>query len=234
MFTEMVSSPRTWVILIVHWSTIPHSCGPCTAWYVFYHTYVRELRPYRPFPKFCAIKAVVFFAFWQSVLIAGAVSDNIIAQPAETLYTPGEISDGLQDLIIAIEMFIAAWFHLYAFSHQDYKQDGAEKLSVCKMIHTIFDIKDVAADLKVHAKVHAKIHQKVIGKIKGDSKPDRSETEMFHELSPESSVTSGVRSESENGMVIVTNGLGVSVTIEAERSPISSSVPEAYPEPSSV
>jgi len=140
---------------------------------LFYHTYVKELAPYRPFPKFCAIKAVVFFAFWQSVIIAGAVSDGIIAKPAETLYTSEEISAGLQDLIIAIEMFFAAWFHLYAFSHQDYKQDGAERLSVFQMIATIFDVKDVAVDLHTHAKVHAD----VIKRIVKDSKPDRTDME---------------------------------------------------------
>lgn len=157
----------------------------------FYHTFGKELAPYRPFPKFCAIKAVVFFAFWQSVIIAGAVSNGYIAKPAETLYSPHEISAGLQDLIIAIEMFIAAWFHLYAFSHQDYKKDGAEKLSVFQMIHTIFDVKDVAVDLKIHAKVHAN----VIKKIKKDnlnSKSDRqgdSDVENSVSLMPTKTVT---------------------------------------------
>lgn len=145
---------------------------------LFYHTYLRELAPYRPFPKFCAIKAVVFFAFWQSVVIAGFVSNNIIRKPAESLYTSQEISAGLQDLIIAIEMFFAAWFHLYAFSHQDYKRDGAEKLSVFAMIATIFDVTDVAVDLKNHAKVHAK----VIKKLKG---PNEKAAEIEVEVSAE-------------------------------------------------
>jgi len=122
----------------------------------FYHNYHKELSPYRPFPKFLSIKLVVFFAFWQSIIIAGAVSDKLIAAPAESLYTTQDVSTGLQDLIICVEMFIAAWFHIYAFSYQDYKRRDAEKLTFCGMVVTVFDVKDVAGDLKHHAKVHAK------------------------------------------------------------------------------
>jgi len=155
-----------------------YNCAQLWAMYcllVFYHNFHKQLKPYRPFPKFLAIKLVVFLSFWQSVVIAGAVSDKIIRAPVDSLYTDAEVSEGLQDLIICIEMFLAAWLHIFAFSHQDYKRDGAEKLTICGMIKTIFDVKDVAVDLKYHAKAHAN----AIKRIKAEhSKGDRSETEM--------------------------------------------------------
>jgi hypothetical protein len=47
---------------------------------LFYIAYKQELEPSRPFPKLLAIKAVVFFSFWQACLITllgmtGAVQD---------------------------------------------------------------------------------------------------------------------------------------------------------------
>jgi len=40
---------------------------------MFYFTIREDLKEYSPFYKFLAVKLVIFFSFWQSVLIEGLV-----------------------------------------------------------------------------------------------------------------------------------------------------------------
>lgn len=44
----------------------------------FYSTLKKKLQPYGPVGKFLCIKFVIFFAFWQSVVIAILVRSNVI------------------------------------------------------------------------------------------------------------------------------------------------------------
>ena len=49
------------------------NCSQCWALYclvLFYHVLKEELRPIRPLPKFLIVKAVVFFSWWQNIIIA--------------------------------------------------------------------------------------------------------------------------------------------------------------------
>src|SRR4051794_10800893 len=59
-----------------------------------------------------------FFTFWQSVLVAGLVHFHILGG-TET-YTSENVSTGLQDFIICIEMMLASLVHLYAFPHKEF------------------------------------------------------------------------------------------------------------------
>lgn len=84
-----------------------------------------ELAPFKPMSKFIVVKAVVFFTFWQSVLLAILVHMSVI-KDTETLKV-GEVQVGLQDLLVCIEMFIAACFHKYTFGYETYA-NGSMKL----------------------------------------------------------------------------------------------------------
>ena len=127
---------------------------------LFYHEYLAELSPMRPLPKFICIKMVVFFhlllnlllllllrlllhlllrlhqvvffSFWQSVLIALLVKAGVIAADVSwTSYDVKDVAAGLQDFLICIEMFFAAVGHVWAFPHDDFKLDQKPDLN-CK------------------------------------------------------------------------------------------------------
>lgn len=83
---------------------------------MFYHSLKDDLAMIRPIPKFLCIKLVVFFTFWQSVLVAGLVHFNVL--DATETYSKENVSTGLQDFIICIEMMLASIAHLYAFPHK--------------------------------------------------------------------------------------------------------------------
>lgn len=85
---------------------------------MFYHALKDDLAMIRPIPKFLCIKAVVFFTFWQSVLVAGLVHFRVIG--ATETYSSENVSTGLQDFIICIEMMLASVAHLYAFPHREF------------------------------------------------------------------------------------------------------------------
>ncbi|AYV84281.1 MAG: hypothetical protein Hyperionvirus21_15 [Hyperionvirus sp.] len=85
---------------------------------MFYRQFKKELLPIRPLAKFLCIKCVVFLTFWQGIVVAVFVKIHII-QETET-YTTEQSSEGLQDFIICIEMFLATFAHMYAFPPKEF------------------------------------------------------------------------------------------------------------------
>ncbi|KAG0197864.1 hypothetical protein BGX28_008640 [Mortierella sp. GBA30] len=85
---------------------------------MFYFTIREDLKEYSPFYKFLAVKLVVFFSFWQSVLIEGLVFFQFIK--ATTYWSTTDISVGINALLIDFEMVFFAFMHVKAFSHKPY------------------------------------------------------------------------------------------------------------------
>lgn len=76
------------------------------------------LEAHEPMPKFAAIKIVVFLSFWQSVLLAGLNHFGLI--PHTELWTAEEVSTGLQNFVVCLEMYGAALAHRWVFSDEPY------------------------------------------------------------------------------------------------------------------
>ncbi|TDL20506.1 DUF300-domain-containing protein [Rickenella mellea] len=109
-----------------------------------------DLQPFRPMPKFLCVKGILFFSFWQSILVSILVAAGAIKQLGP--YTDHEhISLGLTDTLICFEMPFFAVAHMYAFSHTDYIDRGlmyAARMPMYYAMRDAFGLKDVVEDSK--------------------------------------------------------------------------------------
>ena len=83
----------------------------------FWKGFNNELVNFRPALKLFCIKGVVFFSWWQSIILSILVYYGII-QPTAT-YSKEQISMGLQDFMICLEMLGFSIAHMYAFPVTD-------------------------------------------------------------------------------------------------------------------
>ncbi|KIL58551.1 hypothetical protein M378DRAFT_170449 [Amanita muscaria Koide BX008] len=133
--------------------SVLYNVSICLALYclaMFWLCVSEDLKPFRPVPKFLCVKGILFFSFWQSILISTLVAANVISRLGP--YTDAEhISVGLNDTLICIEMPFFALAHLYAFLYTDFIDP---KLHFCARMHLryafmdAFGVKDVAEDIK--------------------------------------------------------------------------------------
>jgi len=86
---------------------------------LFYFATEDLLSPFRPLPKFLAVKMVVFFSFWQGFALACMVRLGVL-KDVEGFDAKSQAT-GLQDLLICIEMLIAAICHHFVFSYEEFE-----------------------------------------------------------------------------------------------------------------
>eukprot|EP00916_Digyalum_oweni_P014906 GHVL01024381.1.p1 GENE.GHVL01024381.1~~GHVL01024381.1.p1 ORF type:complete len:347 (-),score=25.26 GHVL01024381.1:325-1302(-) len=92
---------------------------------LFYIANEDRLRPFRPLGKFLCIKAILFFSFWQSVLLAslvqmGVVNGDVHSTPTGQNFNAVQI----QDWLVCVEMVGFALAHSVAFSFRDFTDPG--------------------------------------------------------------------------------------------------------------
>ncbi|CAF0995378.1 unnamed protein product [Rotaria sp. Silwood1] len=98
----------------------------------FYSNFKNELKPFRPLAKFITIKLLVFFIFWQSVLMSGlaalGVLRNTECDPKVNTYCHGSTTGFtveqekilLSNILVCVEMFFFAIAHHWIFSWKPY------------------------------------------------------------------------------------------------------------------
>jgi hypothetical protein len=86
---------------------------------LFYHAVAKELQPFKPIPKFLCIKAIIGFAFWQSVIISVCVHFGWLK--GNDTFSVDELSVALQDWLICVEMLAIAIAHIFIFGHESYR-----------------------------------------------------------------------------------------------------------------
>ena len=90
---------------------------------IFYNLTHHVIKQHRPLSKFLAIKTILFFVFWQSVLIA-ALAYLSWLPILDTHSGEADVSMALiNNLIIAVEMTILALVNFFAFPFGDYRAE---------------------------------------------------------------------------------------------------------------
>lgn len=119
---------------------------------LFYKANRTELKPMKPIGKFLCIKAVVFFSFFQGVIITILVYCGVL----KTIFDISDtdtvkiISSKLQDFLICIEMFLAAIAHHYSFSYKPYVSPLDASPSCLGSFLAMWDVSDVKRDISEH------------------------------------------------------------------------------------
>ncbi|KAK9071828.1 hypothetical protein SSX86_008257 [Deinandra increscens subsp. villosa] len=89
---------------------------------VFYHVFAKELRPHKPLAKFSCIIGIIFFSFWQEVLIDILVESAIIK--SHHFWVDVEhVGEAIKYILICVEMVGFSVFQQYAFHFEPYSGD---------------------------------------------------------------------------------------------------------------
>ncbi|XP_005097346.1 transmembrane protein 184C [Aplysia californica] len=140
---------------------------------LFYKAFKEELQPLKPVPKFLCVKAVVFLSFWQALLIAILTETGAIPKNGTWVFYKDEkeVSTGLQDFLICIEMFLAAVAHYFSFSHKPFVNLAAEQQDCLRSFLSMWDVRDVTEDVVEHARYIGRGMHKTLsrGKRMGDA-----------------------------------------------------------------
>ncbi|XP_013185709.1 transmembrane protein 184C [Amyelois transitella] len=119
---------------------------------LFYMANKPELKPMKPIGKFLCIKAVVFFSFFQGVIInilvyCGVISSLFDISDKDKIKI---ISSKLQDFLICIEMFLAAVAHHYSFTYKAFVSPLDSSPSCLGSFLAMWDVSDVKRDISEH------------------------------------------------------------------------------------
>lgn len=114
---------------------------------MFYRATKEDLSPIRPVSKFLLIKAIVFLTYWQAVAISIFFSFNIVKSEKWTTYDTQDVSAGIQDFFVCVEMFFAALLFAYAFPPKDYIDELEPGDGFLKNVVDMFDVRDVVGDV---------------------------------------------------------------------------------------
>lgn len=87
---------------------------------VFYHVFAKELEPHQPLAKFLCIKGIVFFCFWQGIVLELLAALGIIRSRHSWL-TVERIEEGYQNILVCLEMVFFSIYQQYAYSAAPYK-----------------------------------------------------------------------------------------------------------------
>ncbi|KAK3100568.1 hypothetical protein FSP39_021944 [Pinctada imbricata] len=133
---------------------------------LFYKAMKEELAPIKPVPKFLCVKFVVFFSFWQSVVIAIMVELNWIPNDGKWIYYDDikGVAAAIQDFLICIEMFIAAIAHYYSFSHKPFINPESQNTDWWTSFRSMWDVSDMRDDVIEHVTIIGNKVKKTVSK----------------------------------------------------------------------
>jgi hypothetical protein len=117
---------------------------------MFYKAASDALAPFRPIPKFLCIKGVLFFSYWQSVVIAILVKLGWITDIPVIHYTVDHVVSTLQNSLICLEMVGFAIAHSYSFGAESFlvtPSPSRTPHSAGSMFRNAIDLGDMIEDI---------------------------------------------------------------------------------------
>nr|XP_011461975.1 PREDICTED: transmembrane protein 184 homolog DDB_G0279555-like [Fragaria vesca subsp. vesca] len=90
-----------------------------------------ELEPHKPLAKFMCIKGIVFFCFWQGVVLKILAAIGIIRSHHFWLDVE-HINEAIQNVLICLEMVVFSVLQQYAYHVAPYSGDVETKMRVNK------------------------------------------------------------------------------------------------------
>ncbi|GAA0186720.1 transporter [Lithospermum erythrorhizon] len=94
---------------------------------LFYHVFAKELKPHKPLAKFICIKGIVFFCFWQGVLLKILVAGGIINSHHFWLEVEN-LPEAIQNVLVCAEMVLFSLLQQYAYHVSAYSGDAETKM----------------------------------------------------------------------------------------------------------
>ncbi|KAF3323781.1 transmembrane protein 184 [Carex littledalei] len=91
---------------------------------LFYHIFAKELAPHKPLAKFMCVKGIVFFCFWQGVVLKVLTALGIIKSKHFWLDVE-HIQEAIQNALVLVEMVLFSVFQQYAYHVAPYS--GADR-----------------------------------------------------------------------------------------------------------
>lgn len=98
---------------------------------LFYHVFAKELEPHKPFAKFVCIKGIVFFCFWQGVVLDVLAAMGIIRSHHFWLDVE-HIELAIQNVLVCMEMVVFCVLQQYAYHVAPYSGDVEAKMFLNK------------------------------------------------------------------------------------------------------
>ncbi|KAL7088858.1 hypothetical protein ACP275_13G154000 [Erythranthe tilingii] len=94
---------------------------------VFYRVFPKELEPHKPLTKFICIVGIVFFSFWQGLVLDILVKTGTIGSHHFWLDTE-HVGEAIQHVIVCVEMVLYSVLQQYAYHVSPYSGDLESKL----------------------------------------------------------------------------------------------------------
>lgn len=88
----------------------------------FYHVFAKELKPHKPLAKFICISGIVFFSFWQGIVLDILAAAGIITSQHFWLNVE-HVEEAIQNLLICVEMVAFSVIQQYAYHVAPYTGD---------------------------------------------------------------------------------------------------------------
>ncbi|KAK6932502.1 Organic solute transporter subunit alpha/Transmembrane protein 184, partial [Dillenia turbinata] len=95
---------------------------------LFYHVFAKELEPHKPMAKFLCIKGIVFFCFWQK-LVLDILGELGILKSHYFWLDVEHFQEAIQNVLVCAEMVVFSVLQRYAYHWAPYSGDVEQKLN---------------------------------------------------------------------------------------------------------